>query len=24
VKADPGNSIGETVEGDNSVLYSCP
>jgi hypothetical protein len=24
VKADPGNSIGETVEGDNSVLYGCP
>jgi hypothetical protein len=23
VKADPGNSIGETVEGDNSVLYGC-
>lgn len=24
VKADPGNSIGETIEDDNSRLFSCP
>ena len=24
VKADPGNSIGETIEDDNSQLFSCP
>jgi hypothetical protein len=24
VNADPGNSIGETIEGDNSQLFSCP
>jgi hypothetical protein len=24
VKADPGNSIGETLEGDNSQLFTCP
>jgi hypothetical protein len=24
VKADPGNSIGETIEGDNSELFACP
>jgi hypothetical protein len=24
VKADPGNSIGETVENDNSELFACP
>jgi hypothetical protein len=24
VTADPGNSIGETIEGDNSQLFACP
>jgi hypothetical protein len=24
VKADPGNAIGESLEGDNSQLFSCP
>jgi len=24
VKADPGNSIGESIEDDNSQLFSCP
>jgi subtilase family serine protease len=24
VKADPGNSIGETLEDDNSELFACP
>ncbi|MEA2496073.1 MAG: hypothetical protein QOJ29_3984, partial [Thermoleophilaceae bacterium] len=24
VKVDPGNSIGETIEDDNSELFGCP
>jgi subtilase family serine protease len=24
VKADPGNSIGESIEDDNSQLFACP